>query len=330
MVQAENGTQNLSDDVLIPSQVLFGPLPKPKEPETPYVIEPTSPHTHTIIFLPYSSVSPPEFAKSLRICRAAGKGASLLEHFPHVKWVIPYYSERTPESWTEIKWSEYWERRAGASIEDKAGPVPADSLQDSTYHIQDVIYNEMLSAGGQDKCILAGIGQGCATAVRTLITYDLCLGGLVALGGWLPPLPERVLKFGKEWFQTKMHFASVNTTKNGDSGRSRDVKIEQVDIRDGASLWDIPMTPHSLGTAPEPNTLPMRRPPMSASTNGGVSSEEVSARDGDVLLKNLVNAKADAEAQCYDGKTHGMFDWIGGLVKFLEHVMGSKGEETER
>ncbi|KAF2459402.1 Alpha/Beta hydrolase protein [Lineolata rhizophorae] len=51
--------------------------------------------------------------------------------------------------------------------------------------IQNVIEKEALEVP-LDYIILAGISQGCATAIYTLLGGNIQLGGFIGLSGWLP------------------------------------------------------------------------------------------------------------------------------------------------
>jgi len=50
----------------------------------------------------------------------------------------------------------------------------------------------------QDHIILAGISQGCATAILTLLTSEMQLGGFIGLCSWLP-FQEEVKQAAKEY-----------------------------------------------------------------------------------------------------------------------------------
>lgn len=65
-------------------------------------------------------------------------------------------------------------------------------MWESVATLREVMEEEAARVGGMQNIILAGISQGCATAIFTLLTSGWGVGGLVGLAGWLPMAEEMV------------------------------------------------------------------------------------------------------------------------------------------
>jgi predicted esterase len=73
--------------------------------------------------------------------------------------------------------------------------VQRPGLEESKTRLLRVIEEEAGEVG-REKVILAGISQGCATAIYTLLTTGIRVGGFFGLCGWLPLRDEvqRIVK----------------------------------------------------------------------------------------------------------------------------------------
>jgi lysophospholipase-2 len=79
------------------------------------------------------------------------------------------------------------------SVQDPQGGVEVQrpGLEESARELMEIIRNEV-EVVGWDKVILAGISQGCATAIYTLLTNRVRVGGFIGLCGWIPLANEVV------------------------------------------------------------------------------------------------------------------------------------------
>lgn len=67
--------------------------------------------------------------------------------------------------------------------------VQRPGLQHGAQYLLSIVEDEAGHVGLQ-KVILAGISQGCATAIHTLLSSGVCVGGFFGLCGWLPLADE--------------------------------------------------------------------------------------------------------------------------------------------
>lgn len=102
------------------------------------------------------------------------------------------------------------------SVEDPSekAELQIEGLKESIAQIRELIEVEAAIVG-YDGVVLGGISQGCATALLTLLTGGVELGGFVGMCGWLPfegvGIDEVFEKMGveqmedyKEAFQTRV------------------------------------------------------------------------------------------------------------------------------
>ena len=61
-----------------------------------------------------------------------------------------------------------------------------DTLNASVSRIDRIISQEIALVGSPRHVILAGISQGCATAIHALLRQESQLGGFIGISSWLP------------------------------------------------------------------------------------------------------------------------------------------------
>jgi phospholipase/carboxylesterase len=71
--------------------------------------------------------------------------------------------------------------------------IDLDGINESVSIIHGLIETEKKRGIAVDKIILAGFSQGAVIALTTALSYPECLGGILALSGFLP-FAENVLK----------------------------------------------------------------------------------------------------------------------------------------
>ncbi|KAK8251745.1 phospholipase/Carboxylesterase [Phyllosticta capitalensis] len=152
--------------------------------ESCYQITPraTHSHTHTVIFLHGRDSVAPEFAKELFESQASND-QTLLEIFPGFKWVFPESGlQKLARFGIEMsQWFDIW------SLEDteERKDTQRAGLFQSIGLILKIIDREATLVG-MDKIILAGISQGCATAIHTLLQGERKVGAFIGISSWLP------------------------------------------------------------------------------------------------------------------------------------------------
>ncbi|KXS98995.1 hypothetical protein AC578_6166 [Pseudocercospora eumusae] len=156
------------------------------------VYSPSRRHTHTIIFLHGRDDTAAEFSDALFECQTSD-GKHLQDHFPHAKWVFPtapILMARRLE--LEIsQWFDMWTTEDPHDGEDGQDPTSAIDA------VHKIIQQEVGIVGAQN-IILAGISQGCAVAIHSLLKQERKLGGFIGLSSWLPK-PSAIANAGKRF-----------------------------------------------------------------------------------------------------------------------------------
>jgi lysophospholipase-2 len=162
------------------------------------IIEPTGcSHTHTVIFLHGREDYGEDLAQYFFDSKSSD-GQSLAEIFPSVKWVFPtaklrYSAQRDFEFSTSsfaealkgeeiiTQWFDVWDIMSPTKKKELMIP----GLKESIQQIIDIIKEESESVP-LEKIVLGRISQGCATAIYTLLSSGMSLGGFIGLSSWLP------------------------------------------------------------------------------------------------------------------------------------------------
>ncbi|KAH6666116.1 Alpha/Beta hydrolase protein [Halenospora varia] len=154
-------------------------------------------HTHTVIFLHGRDDFGSDLAQYFFDSKASD-GRSLAEIYPSVRWVFPtaklqYSAQRDFEfsnsSFAEAlkgeeiisQWFDVWDITTPEDKEDLMIP----GLKESVGQILEIIKEEAQEIP-LERIILGGISQGCATAILTLLSSGMDLGGFIGWYSWLP------------------------------------------------------------------------------------------------------------------------------------------------
>lgn len=161
--------------------------PSTTSPQQPHIIPATSAHTHTIIFLHGRGSDAETFAEELFVSRTAD-GQYFTTRCPGLKWVFPC----APKSHSALDQEEVhqWFNMSSVQRPQEDVEVQRPGLWESVAALRQVMEEEAQRVGGMQNIILAGISQGCATAIFTLLTSGWGVGGFVGLAGWLPLVEE--------------------------------------------------------------------------------------------------------------------------------------------
>lgn len=148
-----------------------------------HVIPPSSPHTHTIILLHGRGSNGPDFAEDLFESHTS-KGLSLPECLPGWKWVFPTSQSRFSTVFREemVEWFDVYSL-TDPSLRQK---LQTEGLQQSVAFVSRLVEEEIKTADGDaGRVVLGGISQGCATAIRAMLSCPK-LGAFVGFCGWMP------------------------------------------------------------------------------------------------------------------------------------------------
>ncbi|KAF2028427.1 alpha/beta-hydrolase [Setomelanomma holmii] len=155
-------------------------------PDTTRIVSPTAPHTHTVIFLHGRGSDAKTFQDEIFESQDS-KDAFFTQLFPDIKWIFPEAKKR----WAVVEEEEIHQWFDIASVKDpwKNAESQREGLAESAEQIRRIIEQEA-TVIDMGKIILAGISQGCATAIYTLLKGRMNLGGFFGLCSWLPMAEE--------------------------------------------------------------------------------------------------------------------------------------------
>ncbi|KAK7753776.1 hypothetical protein SLS62_004141 [Diatrype stigma] len=129
------------------------------------------PHTHTVVFLHGRGDMVQNFAASLDYSRDSQQ-RTLRELFPSFKWVFPQAPLRLCAAGPGDRirqWFDIWNVADFGDRED----LQAEGLATSVAAVRRVLAAEAAALGGRwDRLVLAGISQGAATSVHTLLNLN--------------------------------------------------------------------------------------------------------------------------------------------------------------
>lgn len=149
-----------------------------------FVIQPTSTHTHTIIFLHGLGSNGEKFGTELLESGVSSDGMKLTEIYPGAKFVFPTAKKRRSSAFRRAKLNQWFDI---ASLEDPSlrREVQLQGLAESSSQIREILSQELMTIPSSN-IIFGGLSQGCAMALCILLTLEFPLGGFVGMSGWLP------------------------------------------------------------------------------------------------------------------------------------------------
>jgi predicted esterase len=157
---------------------------KSGSPSLPFIIEPSSHHTHSLIFLHGIGSNGEKFGKELIETGICGSGKRLTEIFPGARFIFPTSKRRRSSAFNRAMLTQWFDI---ASLDDPSyrNNTQVHGLQES--------YREVLQLVNQESAkvltpniILGGPSQGCAMALICLLAIDFPVGGFLGMSGWLP------------------------------------------------------------------------------------------------------------------------------------------------
>jgi predicted esterase len=139
-------------------------------------ISPSAPHTHTVVFLHGRGDNARKFAQSLLYSRDT-HNRTLPEIFPSFRWVFPQAELRECAAFPGDKmfqWFDVWNVTNFSDHEE----LQAVGLRESVSVIRRVLASEAAVLNGRwDHLVLAGISQGAATSIHTLLNLSIAAEG---------------------------------------------------------------------------------------------------------------------------------------------------------
>ncbi|KAF4306977.1 hypothetical protein GTA08_BOTSDO05949 [Botryosphaeria dothidea] len=167
------------------------PMSKTKRKQTIWpdllVINPTAPHTHTIILLHGRGSNAERFGLELVNAATTSAGNTLAELFPAAKFVFPTAKKRRSTILKRVPINQWFDNH---SLEDpsECQHLQYDGLRETGAFVHGLVEREA-AAVGAGRVVVGGLSQGCAAALHALLSFGEggeALAGFVGMSGWLP------------------------------------------------------------------------------------------------------------------------------------------------
>ncbi|KAH9885709.1 acyl-protein thioesterase [Xylariomycetidae sp. FL2044] len=157
--------------------------PKPN-PQATFVVEPTSTHTHSVIFLHGLSSNGEKFGTELLETGIDSSGRKLSRLLPGVRWIFPTAKRRRSTAFRRSMLTQ-WFDVARLRDPEYRRETQLQGLSESTVAIREFVSREMSEVGGPENVIIGGLSQGCAMSLIILLGLEHRLGGYIGMSGYL-------------------------------------------------------------------------------------------------------------------------------------------------
>lgn len=150
----------------------------------PYIVEPTGPHTHSLILLHGLGSNGKKFGQGLIETGITSNGKSLPELLPGARFIFPTSKTRRSSAFRRAKLTQWFNI---ASLEDPSyrNETQLKGMEESSREIFQLI-NQEREEVPDNNIILGGISQGCAMGFVCLLAMNFPIGGYIGISSWLP------------------------------------------------------------------------------------------------------------------------------------------------
>ncbi|KAM0350590.1 hypothetical protein ACHAPU_003074 [Fusarium lateritium] len=150
----------------------------------PFIIEPSSSHTHSIILLHGLGSNGEKFGRELIEAGICSDGKSLPDMLPGARFIFPTSKRRRSSAFNRSMLTQWFDI---ALLKDPSyrSHTQFQGLEESSREIFHLIDEERSKVSGKN-IILGGISQGCAMSLLCLLALEFPLGGYIGMSGWLP------------------------------------------------------------------------------------------------------------------------------------------------
>ncbi|KAI0851873.1 alpha/beta-hydrolase [Daldinia vernicosa] len=284
----------------------------------PFIVEPTSNHTHSFILLHGLGSNGRKFGEELLETGVTSGGKKLTEIFPGARFIFPTAKRRRSSMIIHTRLTQWFDI---ASLDDLffRPNTQTKGLVESHGEISHLIKDECQRVPYQN-IILGGLGHGCAMALFCLFTSWFPLGGFVGMSGWLPFQPDIDGLIGSEG--DEFVFDSDASPVDEDPFTSTEVYTQAEenpifpviefydDILDSSGIPDIISRGTSLST---PVFL-----------GHGAEDKRIKLSNGEAAQRILKSVGFDVSWEVYQGQGHWykIPDGIDDIVDFLRGKCG--------
>ena len=297
----------------------------------PLVIDPTGPHTHTIILLHGRGSNAERFGLEFLKSRTSA-GQTLPELFPGLKFIFPTAKKRRSTVLKRIPINQWFDNYS------LANPNERQDLQYEGLHETSVFLHRIIAAEAEKVALgrmaLGGLSQGCAAGLQVLMNFyhqimlpkisenndadaaarsPLRLAGFVGMSGWLP-------------FAYAITEISSIPSNNDDEDDIFGHGEEHEDGTEAAPASSLAFNLARDIASLEPISLPPDTSPPFVNTpiflGHGAVDEKVSVRLGEEARDALEGLGCNVQWKAYEelGHWYKVPDEIDDVVEFLQRI----------
>ncbi|WZH49712.1 Alpha/Beta hydrolase protein [Fusarium acuminatum] len=262
----------------------------PNQGIPPFIIEPSEPHTHSVIFLHGLGSNGEKFGRELIETGICSDGKSLPGLLPGTRFIFPT-SKRHPYYRSQTQYQ---------------------GLEQSSREILQLIHEERHKVS-EKNIILGGISQGCAMSLMCLLALDFPIGGFIGMSGWLPFAGD-IRQIAEE--NTEQHVS-------GDDDDPFEIFDDESDPQDaGAKVHDFVKELLALASPERSKALGTLSTPVSL--GHGEADEKVVPALGEQACRVLRSTGFEVEWKAYEGQGHWykIPDQIDDIAKFINERVG--------
>ncbi|RVD87296.1 uncharacterized protein DFL_001537 [Arthrobotrys flagrans] len=161
-----------------------GPLSTTTEYPEPFIINPTTSHTHTIILLHGRGSNGLKFGTEFTTSNTS-TGETLQRIFPSTKWIFPTAKKRRAVLFKRMPINQ-WFDIMDINNQSYREHLQVDGLQETTEFLHSLIEQEIRNGIPVERIVVGGLSQGCASSLYAMLCYKWRLGGYIGMCGWLP------------------------------------------------------------------------------------------------------------------------------------------------
>ncbi|KAI9800875.1 MAG: hypothetical protein M1825_003658 [Sarcosagium campestre] len=126
----------------------------------------------------------PKFGSALLESPSGDKALALPALFPGFKFICPTAAKRRCTALKRVQIHQWFDNHSLVDCTARED-LQVDGLQETAAYVRSLIDTES-RAIPTERIFVAGLSQGCAAAVYTLLTLDWRLAGFIGMSGWLP------------------------------------------------------------------------------------------------------------------------------------------------
>lgn len=283
----------------------------PNQGVPPFIVEPSKPHTHSVIFLHGLGSNGEKFGRELLETGICSDGKSLPDLFSGARFIFPTSKRRRSSAFNRSMLTQWFDI---ASLPDPyyRSQTQYQGLEQSSREIFQLVNEERRNVS-EKNIILGGISQGCAMSLMCLIVLDFPIGGFIGMSGWLPFAGD-VRQIAEE--NTEQHVS-------GDEGAPFEIFDGESDLRDAdAKVHDYVKELLALTGPERSKALGGLSTPVAL--GHGEADEKVVPALGEQACQALRSTGFEVEWKSYEGQGHWykIPDQIDDIVEFIKGRVG--------